>query len=73
VTVLGAALTEVRITGLLEAIKKVLVGVPVVATRVAAFPGAQLFSWRTLTMLAIARVAPVSATKICRGVAALAT
>lgn len=68
----GAALTEVCVAGLLEALKEVLVGVPAVAAGVAAFPGAQPLSLRTPTVLAVARVAPASATKTCRGVAALA-
>ena len=68
----SAALTEVRIAGLLEALKEVPVGVPAVATGVAAFPGAQLLSLRTLSMLAVASVTPAPTTKVSRGVAALA-
>jgi hypothetical protein len=68
----SAALTEVRIAGLLEALEEVLVGVPAVAAGVAAFPGAQLLSLRTLAKLAVASVTPASATKISRDVAAFA-
>ena len=68
----SAALTEVRIAGLLVALEEVFVGVPAVATGVAAFPGAKLLSLRTLAMLAVASVTPAPATIIDRGVAALA-
>jgi hypothetical protein len=72
VAVLSAALTEVRIAGLLEALKEVFVGVPAVTAGVTAFPGAQLLSLRTLARLVVASVAPAPATIIGRGVAALA-
>jgi hypothetical protein len=72
VAVPGAALTEVRIAGLLEALEKVFLGVPAVTAGVAALPGAQLLSLRTLAMLATAGIAPATATIIGRGVAALA-
>ena len=40
----GTALTKVRVAGLLEAVEELLVGVPAVATGVAAFPGTQFFT-----------------------------
>ena len=56
----GTALTKVRIAGFLEAVEELLVGVPAVATGVAASPGAQLLTWATgtgLLTLATARFA----------------
>ncbi len=48
---LGATLTKIGMAGLLEAVEELLVGVPVVTARVAAFPGAQLFSAFSRTAL----------------------
>ena len=68
----GTALTKVRVAGLLEAVEELLVGVPAVATGVAASPGAQLLTWATgtgLLALATARFAFVPAK--ARGVGSL--
>ena len=68
----GTALTKVRVAGLLEAVEELLVGVPAVATGVAASPGAQLLTWATgtgLLALATARFAFVPAK--ARGVRSL--
>jgi hypothetical protein len=62
---LCATLTKLCIAGLLEAIKEFLVGVPAVASGVAAFPGAQLFALRALLTLATICVTPAS--KAARG------
>ena len=41
---LGTALTEIRVTGFLEAVEELFAGVPAVTAGVAALPGAQLFA-----------------------------
>jgi hypothetical protein len=69
VTVLSTALTKICIAGLLETLEEVLVRMPAVAARVAAFPGAQLFSLLTLTALAVSCVAFASTPKTRRGIA----
>ena len=53
---LRATLTEFRIAGLLEAVEELLVGMPAVASGIAAFPGAQLFTLRALLALAAIRI-----------------
>jgi len=65
---LRAALTKIRMTGLLKTLEEIFVRVPAVATRIAASPGAQLLSTRALLALANVRVTSATATKTCRSV-----
>ena len=62
---LRATLTEFRVAGLLVAVEELLIGMPALASGIAAPPGTQLFAQRAL--LTLATISVTLASKTVRG------